>query len=206
MTAPALLCATVEVALNRYLALEPEVLQECAALEGRVIALEAQWPAWQLFVELTPSGVRVLQSWDTTADVVVRGEPGTLLRLAWQAGQGTAAIPLGLQVEGDAELLRRFSRMLARVGFDPEELAAKYLGDVAAHRLSQGLKSLLGWGQKAGNTLALDAAEYLREETRDLARASDVREWMDAVDVLREGVDRLEARLEHLEQRSEAKI
>ncbi len=205
MTAPALLCATLEVALNRYLALEPEVLQECAALEGRVIALEAQWPSWQLFVELVPSGVRVLQAWDATADVVVRGEPGTLLRLAWQVGQGTAVIPHGLQVEGDADLLRRFSRMLARVGFDPEELAAKYLGDVAAHRLAEGLKSLLGWGRKAGSTLALDTAEYLREETRDLARAADVREWMDAVDELREGADRLEARLEHLEQRFEVK-
>jgi len=205
MSAPALLCATLEVALNRYLALEPEVIQECAALEGRVIAMEAQWPSWELFVEFVPSGVRVLQNWNATADVVVRGEPGTLLRLAWQVGQGTAAIPQGLQVDGDAELLRRFSRMLAQVGFDPEELAAKYVGDVAAHRLTQGLKSLLGWGKRTGDTLALDTAEYLREETRDLARATDVREWMDAVDELRDGAERLEARLEHLELRSEAK-
>jgi ubiquinone biosynthesis protein UbiJ len=45
----------------------------------------------------------------------------------------------------------------------------------------------------------LDTAEYLREETRDLARKIDVEEWMEAVDSLRDDVERLEARLRRLE-------
>jgi ubiquinone biosynthesis protein UbiJ len=58
----------------------------------------------------------------------------------------------------------------------------------------------MGWGRNTASTLGLDTAEYLREETRDLARGSDAAEWMDNVDLLRERVDRFEARIEKLEQ------
>jgi ubiquinone biosynthesis protein UbiJ len=201
--APALVCAALEVALNRYLALDADALQECARQQGRTIALEAELPPWRFCIELIPTGVRVFSDVETAADVSVRGRPATLLRLAWQVGQGESGIPQGLQIEGDTELLQRFNRTLARVGFDPEELLAAYLGDAAAHRVAQGLKTFFGWGRRTAGTLALDTAEYLREETGDLARAADVADWMDAVDRLRDGVDRLEARLARLQGRTQ---
>ncbi len=200
--APALLCAAVEVALNRYLALEPEVLAECAQLQGRVIALDVDAPAWQFFIEFSGSGVRVLPQLDVDADVRVHGSLGTLMRLSWKVSQGEAGIPQGLRIEGDTELLQRFNRLLVRVGFDPEEFAARFVGDAAAHRLTQGLQTFFGWGRRTASTLALDTAEYLREETRDLARAADVEDWMNAVDATRDSVDRLEARLRLLEART----
>lgn len=206
VSAPPLLCAALEVALNRYLALEADAVNECLRLQGRVIELEASAPAWRFIIELVPAGVRVAPWSESGADVTVRGDLGTLLRLAWRVGQGETGIPQGLQVEGDTELLRRFNRVLVSVGFDPEELAAKLVGDAAAHRLIGGLKTLLGWSRRSADTLALDTAEYLREETRDLARAADANEWMDAVDTLRDGVDRLEARLASLEARDGAVV
>lgn len=201
MSPPPLLCAALEVALNRYLALDDEALRECARQRGRVIALESELPPWRFCIEFLDRGVRVFSDSDAVADVSVRGRPGTLLRLAWQVGRGEGGgIPQGLRIDGDTELLRRFNHTLARVGFEPEELLAGYLGDAAAHRLAQGLKRVLGWGRRSADTLALDTAEYLREETGDLARAADVADWMDEVDRLREGVDRLEARLSRLQQ------
>lgn len=200
MSAPALLCAGLEVALNRYLALEPEVLDDCAALTGRSIALRLLGLGWTLVIEFHGGGVRVLQDSEHAADVTVSGPPTLLLRLAWKTASGAGGVPAGLDVDGDTELLARFNRMLAHVGFDPEELLAKFFGGTAAHRLNQGLQKFLGWGRRTADTLTLDTAEYLREETRDLARASDAAEWMDEVDALRERVDRFEARLEKLER------
>ena len=103
-------------------------------------------------------------------------------------------------MEGDTELLLHFNKLLARVGFDPEELLARFFGGSSAHRIHQGVQKFFGWGRRSADTLALDTAEYLREETRDLARGSDASEWMDNVDLLRERVDRFEARIEKLEQ------
>lgn len=194
-----MLSAALEVALNRYLGLEASALAECAALEGRSIALAVEVPAWTFVIEFHRGGVRVLGDDTLTPEVTVRGNLSTLMRLAWTISRSQTAIPQGLGVEGDVELLRSFNRLLAQVGFDPEEFAARFVGDAAAHRLNQGLQTLFGWGRNSADTLALDAAEYLREETRDLARGSDVDEWADAVDELRDGAARLEARLRKLE-------
>ena len=201
MSAPALLCAGLEVALNRYLVLSPEVLAGCGKLSGRVIALRVLGPDWMFFIEFHGGGVRVLPALDDQqADVTVSGPPTLLMRLAWKTAAGEGGVPSGLQVEGDTELLARFNSLLAQVGFDPEELLAKMLGDTTAHRVNQGLQKLFGWGRQTAQTLSLDTAEYLREETRDLARGSDATEWMHDVDLLREQVDRFEARLSALEQ------
>jgi ubiquinone biosynthesis protein UbiJ len=199
MSAPAMLGAALEVALNRYLGLEPAALDECAALAGRSIALTVDAPAWTFVVEFHGGGVRVLMDEIPEPDVSVRGSLATLMRLAWTVSRSDSGIPQGLTVDGDTELLGRVNRLLAQVGFDPEEFAARFVGDAAAHRLHQGLQTLFGWGKRSADTLALDTAEYLREETRDLARAGDVADWADAVDDLRDGVARLEARLQRLE-------
>lgn len=201
MTTPALLCAALEVALNRTLRLEPAVAADCGRLAGRVIALDVDGPGWSFYIEFAEGGVRVLDQLDAAPDVRVAGGLSALLRLAWQVTQGESGVPQGLRVDGDTELLTRFNQLLARAGFDPEELAAGLVGDTAAHRLNQGLQKLFGWGRQTAATLGLDTAEYLREETRDLARAADVEDWMQAVDQLREDTDRLEARLRRIEER-----
>lgn len=196
---PNLLCATLEVALNRYLALEAAALAECERLQGRSIALAVDVPDWTFVIEFHRGGVRVLAADGIAPDVTVRGSLAVLMRLAWTVSRRETGIPQGLAIDGDVELLRRFNRLLAEVGFDPEEFAARFVGDAAAHRLNQGLQTLFGWGRKTAGTLALDTAEYLREETQDLARAADVADWGDAVEVLRDDVERLEARLRRLE-------
>jgi ubiquinone biosynthesis protein UbiJ len=197
---PSLLCAALEIALNRYLRLEPAALEECARLAGRSVELQVLQPAWSFFIEFAAGGVRVASEPPQSADVSVSGPLTHLLRLGIRAAQGESGVPAGLQVEGDTELLTRFNKLLAGVGFDLEEVLARYLDGGAAHRMAQGIQGLLGWGRKTAGTLSLDTAEYLREETRDLARREDVEEWMDAVEQLREGVDRFEARLARLEE------
>ena len=206
LSAPALICAAVEVALNRTLRLEPRVLDDCAALEGRAIGLHVVDLDWTLNIEPIATGVRVSSELGRDADVRVSASTLKLLRLALtmvsaRDGGSSSALPTGLEISGDTELLMRFNGLLMRVGFDPEELVAKIVGEGAAHRLVGGVKELFGWGRSAADRLSLDTAEFLIEETGDLARAADIERWMDAVDTLREGTDRLEARLAALERK-----
>lgn len=202
MMAPGLLVGALEVALNRYLQLDTEVLEDCARLQGQRIALIINGLDWRLCIEPGPQGVRVTADAETPADVSVRGPLPLLLRLALKTAQGGGGIPQGLSIEGDTELLARFNKLLARVGFDPEEQLSRLFGDAAGHRLGQGLQQLFTWGRSTLQTLGLDTAEYLREETGDLARGADVEDWMNQVDDLRDGVARLEARLDLLEPRA----
>ena len=197
---PALLCATVEVALNRTLRLEPEVLADFAALDGQVIGLTVDGLDWDFFIECIPGGVRVLPRFERRADVHLKGGAIGYTQLLSQMKRGDNTLPPGVVVEGDAELLHRFAGFLRRIDFDPAELIARFTGDGAAQRLVGGLKSFFGWGGSAAKTVGLNAAEYLREETYDLARKVDVEEWGTAIETLRDDVARLEARLKRLER------
>jgi len=199
VSAPPLLCATLEIALNRYLALEPAVQAEFGRLQGRVIALHALGPEWEFYVCPNASGVTVLDAWDAKPDVRISARPAALLRRAFRGAEAGAS---GVSVEGDAELLQRFSTLLAKVGFDPEEWLARWIGGGAAHRLNQGLQGLLGWGRQSASTLALDTAEYLREETRDLVHRADVERWIEDVEAVRQRSEALASRIARLERRS----
>lgn len=198
--APPLVCAGLEIALNRYLQIEPAALAECAALAKHSIAFELEGLDWQLFIEFDARGVSVINERVQPASVRLIGPPPAFARMATKLAGGDAALPAGLRVVGEAEVLQRFRRLLGSVGFDLEEWIAPLIGDGAAHRAAQGLKSLLNWGRDSGNTMAQNTAEYLVEETRDLARGVDVMEWMDQVDRLRERADRIDARIARLER------
>lgn len=199
---PALICAAVEVALNRTLRLERGVLEDCARLEGRAIGLRAEDLGWSLVIEPIASGVRVSADIGRTPDVQLSAASLQLLRLALNTVSGQQGLPSGLQLSGDAELLNRFTALLLRVGFDPEELVAKVVGEGAAHRLVGGVRELFGFGRVAADRLARDTVEHLTERRGDLARADEIEMWMDGVDTLREGVDRFEARLALLERKA----
>jgi ubiquinone biosynthesis accessory factor UbiJ len=194
------MCAALEIALNRYLALEPDVLAEFARLEGRVIALAAAGPEWDFFLVPNRTGVQVLDEWQGKPDVRITAPASQLLRQALRAGRGDDTVVSGVTVEGDAALLAKFGALLTKVGFDPEEWLARMVGDGAAHRLNQALRGLLDWGRSTVSTLSLDTAEYLREETRDLVHRADVERFNGDVEALHDRVQGLASRLERLER------
>lgn len=201
MSTPSVLCAAAEIALNRYLRREASVIEDCARLSGRCIEFALPSSSFALTVEFIEGGVRVMPEPPAPPQVRVSGNPTALVRALGRAAEGGTHFP-GLVVEGDAELLAQFREMVTRVGFDPEEWLAPLLGGVAAHRLVGGLRKAFDWTRGSTRRMADHGAEYLREETYDLARARDVGEWMDEVDDTRDALDRLEARLRRLEARN----
>jgi ubiquinone biosynthesis protein UbiJ len=84
---------------------------------------------------------------------------------------------------------------------DLEEELSRWVGDMPARHLSQLAKSVRNWARRARRTAGENIAEYLQEEGRDLVTKTELEEFLSGVDGLREGVDRLEARLLGLEQR-----
>lgn len=200
---PAFICAAVEVALNRTLRLEPEVLEDFAKLDGKVLAMTLDGLNWDFFVECIPTGVRVLPSFERAADAHLHGGAIGYAQLARQFKSGDTHLPPGVSIDGDAELLHRFTRLLARIGFEPAELIARFTGDGIAQRLVGSLQGLFGWGSQSSKTMAMNTSEYLREETYDLARKRDAEEWGASVETLRDDVARLEARLKRLENTAE---
>ena len=101
-------------------------------------------------------------------------------------------------VEGDGLFASDISSALA--DFDWVLALRPWLGDIAASRVDQLLRGVLAWRQKAHDDTGTNLAEYAVYEQAMLAEPNAVRRFINSVDELREGVDRLEARLKMLEQ------
>lgn len=197
MKLPGSALGALEIALTRYLAQDAQTLARCAALDGQVLRIRIR--ELDLAIDLNPNanGIRVIEASDTEPTATVSGSLAALARAWLRSSQGAASAG-ELEVTGDTEFAQEFLQLLREADFDFEEWLSRHLGDVAAHRVGQFLRGAFSYGRRVTETLTLDTAEYLREETRDLVHAEDVAQWNGAVDRLRADADRLEARVKRL--------
>lgn len=193
-----MLTATLESILNRGLPRSPRAQQLCAELAGRRIAIEAPAMA-RLLVESTGSSLRITRG-NLPADAEVIGGPLSLLTLG--GGEADAALTRGaVEVRGDAELAQKFRELARLLRPDPEEELSLLIGDVAAHRIGRLARGARDWTRNTAATLLQDAGEYFSHERGDLVSRQEGEQFLRAVDVLREDLDRIDARLELLQQR-----
>ena len=109
------------------------------------------------------------------------------------------SLPAGrVTVSGDAELLRRLEQIAKRFAPDWDAAFARHLGPTLGPQIGRALADALRVAQASARSLAETASEYVREESRDVASRDELNRFADDVDHLRDGVDRLEAKLNRL--------
>jgi ubiquinone biosynthesis protein UbiJ len=194
-----MLTATIENVLNRGLPRSPRAQQLCAELTGRRVAVQVR-EVVRLLVESTGNSLRITRG-DTPADAEIVGGPFGLLALG--GATPDAVLQRGdVEIRGDAELAQRFRELALLLRPDLEEELSVVLGDVPAHQAARLARLAFGWTQKAAATTARNFAEYLSHERRDLVPRKEGDQFLRGVDTLREDLDRLEARIELLTERS----
>lgn len=197
---PAVIAVGLETAFNRYLRLDPDSLPQWAVLDGAVIAVELDDLGTSFYLLPGTAGVRVIDRYEGEPAVQIRG---TLVALA-RYWRGRRVSGDEIAVEGDAAVAREFQAILARMEIDWEEQLSTVIGDVAARQLGNLWRHVRGWGQRVGDILLRDGAEYLQHELRALPPRHAVEQFLSAVDTLREDTDRLTARIERLRRRAAA--
>lgn len=192
--------ALLEVAINRALALDPETCARLDSLSGKVIALDLQGWEVTLFLLFGEGGLRLMGHYEGEPNTRLGGTPIGLLRLG-QARAGEGLFSGEVKISGDIELGQRVQRILSGLDIDWEEQLSRLTGDVLAHSISRGVRGLLAWGKDTVARLEESLVDTLQEERRDLPPRWEVDEFLAGVDALREGTDRLTARLQLLENK-----
>ncbi len=209
MSATGLAQGLLEWAINRALAADPEVRERLGEVEGARIRIVSD-PAPGV-LDITVHGHRVVLSRPEGAesddgenpDLTVSGALPALTRLLAPRGARDEALPPGVTVSGDLALARRLRRLARSYRFDGEEVLSRYLGDAGAHEAARRARAAGRWARSAAGTLSRDLAEYLVEEGGVVAGAPALGRFFDAVDELRDDVERLEARIAALSRRVE---
>ena len=193
-----MLTATLENLLNRGLPRSPRARQLCAALGGRSVAIVVPDI---VRLRLTSNGQTLTVTHDhAPADATLTGGVLSLLALMGEAAQ--AVVQRGdVTISGDSEVAQGFRELAQLLRPDPEEELSLLIGDVPAHQLGRLARLGAAFGVRAADTTLRNLAEYFGHERGDLVSRNEGEQFLRGVDAVREGVDRLQARLDLLARR-----
>jgi len=187
-----MLTATLENLMNRGLPRSPRARQLVASLSGRSVALVVP-DVVRLRLTSTGQTLAVTRD-DMPADATLTGGVLSLLALA---GESAQAVQRGdVAISGDSEVAQAFRELAQLLRPDPEEELSLLIGDVPAHQLARFARLGTSFGARAADTTLRNLAEYLGHERGDLVSRNEGEQFLRGVDAVREGVDRLQARLD----------
>ena len=193
-----MLTATLENLLNRGLPRSPRARELCASLHGRSVAIVAPELVGLRVTSLGPTLAVSLD--DAPADATLSG--GVLSLLALMGDSAQAVVQSGaVVISGDTEVTQRFRELLQLLRPDLEEELSLLIGDVPAHQLARLARLGASFSTRAADTTLRNLAEYLGHERGDLVSRNEGEQFLRGVEALREGVDRLQARVDLIAQR-----
>jgi ubiquinone biosynthesis protein UbiJ len=183
-------------ALNYLLETEPWARARLAPFAGEVLELRAPpLPALRFALasdgRLAPAGPAV------AASLAITIGPGALAA----AARGEEHLLRAVDVAGNAGLAAEVMFLLRHLRWDVEEEVAKLVGDAAAHRLVGMAREVAAWHADAARRLAEGLVEYAAEEKRLLVKRGELEGVASAHARLRDGLERLEKRIERLRDR-----
>lgn len=184
--------------INRNIRATTPARELCEKLAGKIIAIRVRNTALTAWFIVHEDRLELALDTDEEPDVMISGSLLTLARMT--GAPGTSELRTGaLELAGDAHVASDFQRLLNYAKPDLEEELSAFVGDVAAHRIGEIARGIGQWGRDARETMGANIRDYLQEESRDLPTRYEVERFAGEVGVLRDDVDRLEARLRRLE-------
>ena len=136
---------------------------------------------------------------DEPADAEVCGAPFALMALL--RSETPVAGSAGVTISGDPEVLQQFKVLLERARPEPEAELARLIGEAPAHLAGRAVAGLLAFAGRIRTTTRASVAEYLTEESRDLAARGETDLQAREVNRLRDDVERAAARIALIESR-----
>jgi ubiquinone biosynthesis protein UbiJ len=185
----------IVAALNHLLESEPWARERLVPFAGEALELHAPpLPALRFAIgvdgRLAPAAAEAVVSLTITAG------NGALVA----ALQGEEQLLRAVEVSGNARLAGEVMFLFRHLRWDAEEDMAKVFGDVAAHRLAGFARGFAAWHADAARRIAGSLAEYATEEQPLLVKRGELDEVAASHARLRDGLERLEKRIERLQR------
>ncbi len=196
------LLGVAEALGNRLLAMDEQALERCAALQGRIIALELTDLQQTLYFHPGTWGLRIsLQAPPREPDARIRGRLVGLGSLALDDDRISGSMQNRIEISGDARVAQRFQKLLTELDIDWEEQLSQWIGDGPAFRVGQALRGMQGQLRRHLEALQLDGSEYLREEARLTPTRPEFEQFRAGVTELRHDAERLQRLFDRLRER-----
>ncbi len=195
------LLTVIEIAINRYIGLDPHTQQRLQQLAGNYITIECTGLATPFIfqLQLTNDKIRVLPDDPTVVPTTyIKGTPLALCRLGILSTDN-GIVNQDIEISGDIELGQTIKTIFDNMDIDWEGHLANGIGDVAAHAVGNAARRIKRAVKHTVRTTRANVSEYVTEEIRITPTHIELTDFLTDVDNVRDDTARLIARITHLE-------
>jgi len=186
--------------INHVLGSESWACVEFARHAGKTILL--QLPLGNLCFEIKPDGLLAsLQEIEAPA-LILEVSAKALGDLVGSSGSLREQAFKAVKITGDADLAQLLGRLAGQLRWEYEEDLARFVGDAPANFAVRQGKKLVSATRLAATDLLDNVVEYISEEKKVLLNKRDFMVRKTELSELRESVDRMEKRIQLLEQKA----
>jgi len=196
-----LLMSALETALNKFLALDRNSSSFLAPLAGKIIAVNISTFNETIYLCPTNNSIQLLDYSPDQPHTQLSGSVFALGLMGLNSKPMRSIFSGEVKIEGDMNTGRKFQELFAKLDINLEQQLARFTGDTIAHNISQFFRAGQNWSKESIETFRLNASEFLQEETRDLPAGPEVDIFYRQIDELRTDFDRLQSRIERLENK-----
>ena len=186
--------------INHVLASEPWAGAELARHANKTILL--QLPLGDLCFEITPDGLLASLKEIETPALTLEVSSKALSDLAGSTGSLREQAFKAVKITGDADLAQLLGRLAGQLRWEYEEDLARLVGDAPANFAVRQGKKFVSATRSAASDLLDNVVEYVSEERKVLLNKRDFMVRKSELSELRESVDRMEKRIQLLEQKA----
>jgi ubiquinone biosynthesis protein UbiJ len=198
------LLAPAQLLIDRGVARSTTAAALCARLEGKSLLIDPGSAGLSVHLIVREGRLILAAGSIESPDARLNGSPLNLARMAGDDPE--QSIRAGrVRMSGDADVASDYQALLEVIRPDWEEALSRLTGDAIAHEAGRIVSGVMDWAKGARHTLGRSFAEYLTEESRDLAATTEIEEFCAGVDKVSAGVDRADARLKQLLARLKAR-
>ena len=186
--------------INHVLGSEPWASAALAKHAGKTILL--QLPLGNLFFEITSAGLLNVLNQTDSPSLTLEVSSKALGELAASSGSLREQAFKAVKLTGDAELAQLIGRLAGQLRWEYEEDLARLVGDAPAHFAVRQGKKFVSASRSAASDLLDNVVEYVSEERKILLNKRDFIAHKSTLNDLRESIDRIEKRIQLLEQKA----
>jgi ubiquinone biosynthesis protein UbiJ len=190
----------LEQLLNTLIRADAAGQSRLDAMEGKVLAVHGESPAFSLFVSIRGRKLRLAAVHEGPANTTLSGPAGGMLKLLLARGAVHNLQPYGLRLQGETGFMSGLQQLLLDLHVDWEYHLGRIIGDVPVQALRDSIDHGQAFASRAGSRFAEDLGEYLTEESGLLPTREETGRLASSIAALVLRIDRLEAGINHLGQ------
>lgn len=194
-----LMLPIIETSVNKALSLDTHAKEKLTSLNGKIFKVQLiDWNA-TIFLEVYKNQIHCMTKQVGEVTATISATLPNFIRIVLSGAKPAALFDSEMSMTGDTHALEQLSHIFKSLDIDWEEQLSQFIGDEVAHKTFFYAKKLVAECKAITDKLCENTSEYLKYESKQLVGQSEISLRAHEVNVLRDDVERLAARIDRLE-------